>query len=296
MNTLRVLLFLALLAPGAALAQEVTLGVYLPQAAFSTNAERSAWADKLAADLGQRAGLTVRAQVFARREDAVAFSGRVDLLVTDGLFAVTQSGDALAHASLAPPVALYALDAKHVGALEGKVVGAAEVGAGEAAFYANVVLGGELVADRFFAEVRPFKDSQTALGAVKSRAIAAAFAHADHPAGAGLTVIARGGAYPLAVVLVANSAKVGPLAQRLTQALVGLSVGPLGTLSAGGGAALTQARGARGAPRVTSSPALITGGVEQRPMAPPIRLRARGRVPGLELNGAPLAPPTLVEP
>lgn len=294
--SIQVIVITALLWPSAAMAEDLTLGVYLPQAAFATNAERSAWADKLAADLGQRSGHTVRAQVFARREDAAAFAGRVDLLVTDGLFALTQAGDVLAHASLAPAVALYALDTKNVGALEGKVVGAAEVGSGEAAFYSNAVLGGELVADRFFAEIRLFKDSQTALGAVKSRTVLAAFAPADHPAGAGLTVIASGGAYPVAVILVANQAKVAPLSQSLTQAFAGLAVGPLGTLAAGGGAALGQARQARGAPRVTNSPALITGGIEQKPAAPPIRLRARGKVPAPDLQAAPLAPPTLVEP
>jgi hypothetical protein len=290
------LVILAALLPSTARAEDLTLGVYLPQAPFATNAERSAWAEKLALDLGQRAGLTVRAQVFGRREDAAAFAGRVDLLVADGLFAVTQSGEALAHASLGPAVALYALEARNVGELEGKVVGAAEVGAGEASFYSNSVLGGELVADRFFAEIRLFKDSQTALGAVKSRTVAAAFAPADHPAGGGLTVLASGGSYPVAVVIVANAAKVAPLSQKLSQALVGLPVGPLGSLVSGGGSALAQARQARGAPRVSTLPALVTGGVDQRPAAPPIRLRARGRLPGLDLQAAPLAPPRLADP
>ncbi len=281
-----------------AAAQDLSLGVYLPQASFATNADRSAWADKLAADLTAKSGgaFTVRAQVFARREDAMAFASRVDLLVTDGLFAVTQPGEAIAHASLAPPVALYTLDAANVGALEGKVVGAAEVGNSEAAFYSNTVLGGELVAERFFAEVRAFKDSATALNAVKSKAVAAAFAHANHPAGAGLKVIAQGGAYPVAVVIVTNKARVDPLRDKLGPALSGISVGALGTLSAGGGNALSLARSARGAPRVTSSPALLTGGVDQRPVPPPIRLRARGKVPGVDLVPVPLGVPTLAEP
>lgn len=274
-------------------AQELTLGVYLPQASFSTNAERSAWADKLAADLGQRAGVTVRAQVFGRREDAVSFAGRVDLLVVDGLFAMSQPGEALAHASLAPALALYALDAKNVGALEGKVVGVSDAGGQDGRYYSNVALGGELDAGRFFGELRPFKDAQTALGAVKSKAVAAAFAPADHPAGQGLTVLARVGAYPLAVVLTADAKRLATTAPRLAAALTGLSVGPLGTLSAGGGSALAQARAATGAPRGLTAPALVTGGVDQRPAAPPIRLRGKSRVPPLELTAVPLAPPTL---
>jgi hypothetical protein len=158
------------------------------------------------------------------------------------------------------------------------------------------VLGGELVAERFFAEVRPFKDSATALNAVKSKAVAAAFAHANHPAGAGLKVIAQGGSYPVAVVIVANKTRVDPLRDKLGPALAGVSVGALGTLSAGGGNALGLARAARGAPRVTSSPALLTGGVDQRPVPPPIRLRARGKVPGVDLVPIPLGVPTLAEP
>lgn len=290
---------LGLFAPSAAWAQqELSLGVYLPQASFATNAERSAWADRLAADLTERSegALSVRAQVFARREDAQTFAGRIDLLVTDGLFAVTQSAEAIAHASLTPAVALYALDVDTVGALEGKVVGAAEVGPAEAAFYANTVLAGELVADRFFAELRPFTNSAAALNAVKSRTVAAAFAHANHPAGAGLKVIATGGSYPVAVVLVTNKAKIDPVRDRLTKALAGLPVGALGAMVAGGGDALARARQARGAPRVMTSPALLTGGADQRPVPPPIRLRARGKIPTPELGSVPLATPALAEP
>lgn len=277
-------------------AQELTLGVYLPQASFATNAERGAWADKLAADLGQRAGVTIRAQVFGRREDAFSFAGRVDLLVVDGLFAMSSPGETLAHASAAPPLALYALDAKNVGALEGKVVGVTDAGAQDGRFYSNVALGGELEAARFFGELRPFKDAQTALSAVKSKAIAAAFAPADHPAAQGLTVVARAGAYPLAVILAPDAKKLAATAPRLASSLAGLSLGPLGTLSAGGGAALGQARAASGAPRGLTAPALVTGGTDQRPAAPPIRLRAKSRVPALELNAVPLAPPVLELP
>lgn len=286
---------LAALSEGAR-AQELTLGVYLPQASFATNAERSAWADKLAADLGERAGVTVRAQVFGRREDAVSFAGRVDLLVVDGLFAMTQPGEALAHASSAPALALYALDAKNVGGLEGKVVGVTDAGGQDGRYYSNVALGGELEAARFFGELRPFKDAQTALSAVKSRAIAGAFAPADHPAAQGLSVVARAGAYPLAVILAPDAKKLAATAPRLAGSLAGLSLGPLGTLSAGGGSALGQARAANGAPRGLSSPALVTGGADQRPAAPPIRLRAKTRVPPIELTAVPLAPPVLELP
>lgn len=278
--------------------QELSLGVYLPQASFATNAERSAWAERLAADLTLKAGgaFSVRAQVFARREDAVAFSSRVDLLVADGLFALTLPGEALAHASSSPAVALFGLEVANVGALEGKVVGAAEVGTSEAAYYSNTALGGELAADRFFSELRPFKDSQTALNAVKSRSIAAAFAPADHPAAAGLTVLARGGSYPLAALVVMNPARVKPLETAIKAAVTGLAVGPLGTFAAGGGSALAQARTSRGSPRVLASPALLTGGASERPVAPPIRLQARSRPPGLDLAPAALTPATLTEP
>lgn len=291
--------FIATLAgPSAARAEELTVGVFLPQASFATNAERSAWAERFAADLAAAAkgAFTIRAQVFARREDAVAFAGRVDLLVTDGLFALERGGEAIAHATVGPQVGLYAADAKRVGELAGKVVACAECGPSEALFYGNTVLGGELAPAGFFSEIKSLKDSSAALAAVKSRQVAAAFAPVGHPAAAGLELIAQGGEYPVAIVVVVQKARLDPVRAAFLQALVGTPAGPLGSFVEGAGDAYARARGARGQPRVLTAPAFVTGGAEMKPVAPPIRLTTRGKVGPAQLGGTPLARPTLTEP
>ncbi len=277
---------------------EITVGVFLPQASFATNAERSAWGERFAADLTAKANgaFTARAQVFARREDALAFSGRVDLLVSDGLFALERGGDAIAHASNTPGVALYAADANNVGELAGKSIAAAEAGPAELAFYSNTVLGGELAADKFFGDVKSLKDASAALAAVKSRAVAGAFAPVGHPAAAGLKILAQGGSYPVAVIVAVNKAKIDPIRDALLAAIAQTPGGTLGSFGAGAGNAYAAARGARGAPRVASAPALLTGGTDARPVAPPIRLKTRGKVPPADVTRTPLAKPVLIEP
>jgi len=279
-------------------AEELTVGVFLPQASFATNAERSAWAERFANDLTAKAAgaFTVRAQVFARKEDALAFSGRVDLLVSDGLFALERGGDVLAHATISPGVALYAADAKNVSELAGKSIAAAEAGPAELAFYSNTVLGGELAADKFFGDIKSLKDASAALGAVKSRAVAAAFAPIGHPAAAGLKILAQGGDYPIAVVAVVNKTRVDPIKEALLTVLTQTPGGALGSFVAGGGDAYARARGARGAPRVATAPAFLAGGTDARPVAPPIRLKTRGRIPPADVTRTPLARPMLDEP
>ncbi len=279
-------------------AQTLEIGVFLPQASFATNAERSAWADRFAADLTAKAAgaFTVRAQVFARKEDAQAFSGRVDLLVTDGLFALERGGEVIAHATIAPAVGLYGVDAANVGALQQKPIACAEAGPAELLFYSNTVLGGELSADKFFSELRALKDASAALAAVKARAVEGAFAPVGHPAAAGLKLLAQGGVYPVAVVMVTRKAQVDPLRDALVTALAQTPAGALGSFVAGPGDAYARARGLRGAPRVTSAPAFLAGGADARPVPPPIRLKTRGRVPPADLTRSPLSKPRLTEP
>jgi len=277
---------------------ELTVGVFLPQASFATNAERGAWADRFASDVNARAAgaFTVRAQVFARREDAVAFSGRVDLLVSDGLYALERGAEVIAHATITPGVALYAADAATVADLQGKTIACAEAGPAELAFYSNTALGGELDAAGFFGEIRSLKDASAALAAVKARAVQGAFAPVGHPAAAGLKVLTQGGDYPVAVVAVLQKGRVDPVRDALVAAIAQTPAGPLGSFVQGPGDAYARARGARGAPRVASAPAFLAGGSDARPVAPPIRLRTRGKIPPPRLGAVPLAMPVLDEP
>ncbi|MCC6622729.1 MAG: hypothetical protein IT385_15820 [Deltaproteobacteria bacterium] len=292
-------LTLALAAPSSR-AEELVIGVYLPQAPFATNTERAAWADRLAADLTAKAGgaFTARAQVFARKEDVGAFAGKVDLLVLDGLYAVERGGDVVGHAGPSPAVALYAAAGASVGDLAGKDVAIPESGAGDINFFANTALGGELAPEPFFGEIKRTKDAASALGAVKAGSASGAFAPVGHPAAAGLKALAQGGSYPVAVLVVANKARVDPVRPALTTALAGGAGGGggLGAIVPGGGEAFGAARGLKVSPRVLTSPALLTGGVDAKPVAPPIRLRTRGAVPPPVVDAGALVRPTLTEP
>jgi hypothetical protein len=281
-------LVLALFAP-LARAEELTLGVFLPSAGFVTNAERTAWAERLALALTSRANtLTVRTQVFARKEDAIAFADRVDLFVAEPLFALTREGTPIAQLG-ATPVALYALDPGLVGALAGREVAYADIGPSELNLYSQTALGGELAADRFFTP-KAFKDASAALAAVKSRAVAAAFAPTGHPAADGLVVLAEGGRIPRAVVVLSPAKKA--LAPALRRAFSGLSADALGTF-AEGAPDLDRVRALRSPPLVLTAPAVLTPA--PRPAPPPIRLEARGKLPTLDLRSAPLATPVLEE-
>src|SRR5690606_18825096 len=96
--------------------------------------------------------LTFEARAFAKRSDLLTFlsAGKVDVLVTDGLFQIGRPGAVLAHAVDAegqegPVAALYAAaEVANLMALRGKVVTVPEVGADNARYFINAALGGEV--------------------------------------------------------------------------------------------------------------------------------------------------------
>lgn len=282
----------------AAHADELVFGVFVPEAPFATNAERSAWAERFVADIAAHAkgAFTARAQVFARREDAAGFAGRVDVLIADGNFLADRSLEVLAHGSAAATVALYAAQGTSVADLKGKVVAFASAGTNDANFYANTALAGEVVASTFFGELRDTKDATSALGAVRAGSAAAAFAPMGHPGAAGLKLLAQGGTFAIAVVGVANPAKVEPVKDALLAALAESAGGALGTFTRGPGDAYARAKAARGSPRVLTTPAILAGGVDAKPIAPAIRLKSHGKLPAPAVDLGALARPILVEP
>ncbi len=290
---IRALLLTLLLVAPRAHAEELSLGVFLPSAAFVTNAERSAWSDTLARELTVRAqgAFTVRAQVFARKEDIKAFEGRIDLLVVDPLFGLESGLELIAHIPGAP-LGLYALESRTVASLEKEEVGYAAIGQGELALYSNTVLGGELEAETFFRGTKPYKDVGSALTSVKSREVAAAFAPIGHPASKQLVLLVEGGAYPRAVVAVSRSQT--PRLPLLKRLFTGLDAQTLGAFAAGPGADLELVRNRLGPPRVRSGPAILSA-PPPRLAPPPVRLEGRGKIPNLDTRGLPLATPTLPE-
>lgn len=269
-----------------ALANEVSLGVFLPQSEQTTNAERSAYAQSLADALTAATGgaVTFRARTFARRGDVMSFiaAKRVDVLVTDGLLVDEIGGDVVAHAAPDPAVALYGAPGSTVASLRGQVVAIAEAGSDDVDFYANTALSGELAARTWFGEVRRTKDASAALSAVRTDAASAAFAPAGHPASAGLELLAEGGAQPIAVVMVLNPTSLDPSAREaVVRALLGGAGvgGGIDGWAAGAGAALERARRLkRTPPRVTTTQPLLAEAADRRLTPPPLRMRATGRV------------------
>jgi len=297
-------LSLAVLTAGVARADELSLGVFLPEASFTTNAERSAWAQRLADTLSAATAgeHTFVPRTFARRADVIGFirAKRVDVLVTDGLLLASAPADVIAHASNTPAATLYGAEGTTVEGLRGQVVALAEVGDGDVTFYVNAALAGELAPRTFFGEVRDTKDAGAALGAVRAGAARAAFAPADHPAAAGLRVLAQGGAVPLAVVAVVSSERVdASLQRRLATALAttGAAGGGLGRWVAGGGDAATRARSlAKRQPRVLTASPILASSDGGRVAPPPLRLRTTGKVDAPQRGPAVSLAPTLEDP
>jgi hypothetical protein len=291
MRWIRTLIAMAILlgaVAGSAHAEELTVGVFLPHSNLATNADRAAWADRLTARIleGSSGRLTaVRAQVFARRDDARRLGAGVDVLIADGLLAAELGGDAIAHLDANPAVGLFMLGTGHLDALRGKPVAVAAAGANDAAFFSNTALGGEVDASTWFSELRDAKDAASALNMVRTGAIPAAFAPVDHPAAGGLRLVHQGGAFVIGVVVAMNRTKVEPLKEALLGALSAPGAGgEVGRFRAGAGDAFSRLRGARGALRSLGAAPVLAESAETRLQAPPIRLRARGRLPAPTLG------------
>ncbi len=299
-----VLLALTLLAPGLAAAQTVSVGVYLPQASFASNTERSAYADALARAMSQAAGgqLTFEARAFAKRADLLSFlaAGKVDVLVTDGLFQVGRTGVILAHAvdgrgEEGPLAALYAApDVANLMSLRGKVLSVPEVGADNARYFINAALAGEVSGQGFFAEVRPAKDAEAALGAVKAQVTPAAFAPLDHPAAAGLRLVGQGGRIPLAVVVAPQGAALSaPIKDAVTQALLGgagKGGGIAGWRAGTGKAFAAAARAMQSAPLVERARPIVVPASAADVKPPRARLEATGQLPRPSVGQAAIVP------
>ncbi|MEZ4265018.1 MAG: hypothetical protein R3F39_01475 [Myxococcota bacterium] len=287
----------------------VTVGVFLPNAAFSSNTERSVFAERVAEAIGREAGAeySVVARAFARRADLVKFlkAKKLDLLVADPLFQVGGRGTVLAHAvdengQVGPAIALYA--ARGTGKLEalrGKPIAVTSAGDADLRFYIATLLRGEVDPRSFFGDTRDAKDAGAAVGAVQTGAAGAAFAPAGLAAAGGLEVVLKGSVLPLAVLVGDLGGSAGDLPAELDVAAIraltlgGGSGGGIRGWRAGDGGALEAARQDRIA--VTSEKLLLAPQPDADVAPPRVRLEAETRVPPLSVKGVSLAP-TLPEP
>ncbi|MCB9729870.1 MAG: hypothetical protein H6744_15530 [Deltaproteobacteria bacterium] len=282
----------------------VTVGVFLPNAAFASNSERSLFAERAAAAIGREAGedFTVVARAFARRSDLVKFlrARKLDLLIADPLFQVGNPGEVLAHAvdangQIGPAMTLYAsAGTKGLAALKGKPVAVTSASGQDLRFFAATLLRGEVDPRRYFGAVREAKDASAAVGAVHTGAAAAAFAPAGLAAASGLQAVLSGAVLPLAVLVGDLRGPAGALPPELNAAAVraltlggGVGGGIAGWRPGGGGAleAAGQDRIAVSAERIILAPA---GDDEVAP--PRVRLEATTTIPPVNVVGASLAP------
>lgn len=272
-------------APKKAQAEELTIGVFMPQAALATNADRAAWAERLAQHVmtATNGRVTARAEVFARRDDARAFSKRLDVLIADGLFAADLQAEVIAHLDAGPAVGLFAQQAASLLELSGKPVAYAAASDRDSSFYNNTALAGEVAGDRWFSEFRDAKDAGSALNMVRTGSVPAAFGPVGHPAATGLKLINEGGAFVTGVVVVINAARVNPLKDILLDALTSATT-TIGGFRRGGGDGFARLKASRGPLRALSAPAVLAENPEMRLQAPPIRLKARGRLPPASLE------------
>jgi hypothetical protein len=291
------LLTTTLLAAAPARAEELTIGVFMPQTALASNADRAAWAERLARHIttATNGRITARAEVFARRDDARTFSKRVDILIADGLFAADLAAEAIAHLDAQPNVGLYAQSATNISELQGKPVAYAASSDRDHLFYTNTALGGEVVGDRWFSEFRDAKDAGSALNMVRTGSVPAAFGPVDHPATAGLRLIHQGGVFATGVAVIINATRVNPLKDTLIEALLSAPGGPAGSFRRGGGDAFARVKAARGTPRVLTTAPVLAENPALKLQAPPIRLEARGKLPETRLDNLRLPPTALRE-
>lgn len=300
-------LLLCLAATTPALAagpRTVTVGVFLPNAAFGSNTERSVFAERIAEAIGREAGAgySVVARAFARRADVVKFlkAHKLDLLVADPLFQRGGRGTILAHAvddngQVGPAIALYAArGTTKLEALRGKSVAVTSAGAADLRFYIASLLRGEVDPHSFFGDAREAKDASAAVGAVQTGAASAAFAPAGLAAAGGLEIVLKGSVLPLAVLVGDLGGSAGELPAELATAatraltLGGGSGGGIRGWRPGDGGAIEAASQDRIA--VTTEKLILAPQTDGDVAPPRIRLQAETGIPALSVKGTALAP------
>ncbi len=289
----------------AALATDVSVAIFLPQATFADNASRATYANKLAAALTAAGDgdVTFRARAFARRGDLATFlkAGKVDLLIADPVFVARAGrGHVIAHAvgakgAVGPAAVLYVgQGVKDTLALRGAEVAVADAGDAVGRLYANTALRGEVNPKKLFGTLRPSRDAAAALSAVKAGKARAAFAPAGNPAATGLRALAQGGHIPLAVA-VDVSGLPADLRARVLAALRGGAGrgGGVHGWSAGPGAKMGALLAA---PKVERAKPKLSPWDMPIPRPAPVQLRASGELPAPEVGDSAYEPTIPEEP
>lgn len=163
----------ALLAPPAAHADNVTVGLFAPSAPFPSTASRVELATRLGAHLGKALGGTGSGRNYARAGDfsAAVKKGDVTIAVVDATYLATAGGNysviaaAIRGGDTAHRWQLVARGATAIGQLRGKRVLVPGVGGRETDFVLNVLLGGDIGRD-YFGKIEAAPDTASALAAL----------------------------------------------------------------------------------------------------------------------------------
>lgn len=161
------------LAPRAAAAESITVGLFAPSAPFPSTAARVELASKLAAQIGKDTGAVANSKVYARSGDfaAAVKSGDVTVALVDAAYLAAAGGNytviagAVRGGETTHGWQLVARGADKIAALRGKHVLVPAVGGREIDFVVDVLLGGEVARD-YFAKIEAAPDTASALAAL----------------------------------------------------------------------------------------------------------------------------------
>lgn len=227
-------------APRMAAAQEArtyTVAVFAPDLNFGDAIGAASYADRIAAAVSSRSGLTVRGVAFARSGDlsARAKAGKVDFAVVGGAFAaVSGLGKTVTHGQGSARLVLVSRGGASLSSLRGKRLILPQPAKAYEKYVTAAALAHQIQARDFF-QISTTKNVQSALTAVKLGQADVTVALEPYARSAGLSVVHATSAGPMPVVLQVNDNLDPEIAARLANAFRGASVSGAGVVSGFGG-------------------------------------------------------------
>jgi hypothetical protein len=226
---------LVVLAPIAASAEPINVGLFAPSAPFPSTAARVELASRLGEHLGKTLGGTGLGRVYARAGDfaAAVKKGEITLALVDPAYLAGAAGYTVIASGVrggetSQGWQLVARGTPKIGGLEAKRVLVPANGGHETDFVLNVLLGGEVGRD-FFGKIEPAPDTASALAALglgKSDA-AVVPAGVELPAGVSVVLVLPAIAGPTLVAY-------GPVTAAQRTALVAAAASFKGDATIGG--------------------------------------------------------------
>ncbi len=245
----------------------LTIALYAPNAGFASGADRFAFVNKLAQQVGAALDQPVQGKAFARASDLeqAIKSKLVDFAVIDGVYLAERNSPypvmavATAGGETGSRWSLYAVKAASVSELQGKKLSLAGAGSRDVAFIENALLDGELQVGKFFGSKIVAPDVAAAVAAVRVNKADAVFAPDGQ--GQGLRKVFDGPRVPYPAFCQVGSDVPADVVAKVRGAVTGHGgSGVFDGWRAGGGEAyraLAARMGARGKKAVMSEPEVV---------------------------------------